>query len=355
MKNLMKPLRRVHGIIHEKRQCSKQANRLICTLAADADSLVYYVMTPAHGNLGDHAIACSGCNELARRGITYRELTIDDIALLQRCRKLKVMSGHPIIINGGGNIGTLWPGEDRRIREIIKSCPRSKIICFPSTAYYDDTPKGEKEMKQAKRTFRRHPALSMFARDESTYHIFLEMGIETSLVPDLALLLDKQLPAQDRKKCILCLRSDREHTMDDSDAMELKLSVQKLFGDQVSNSDMFIHRRVPPKDRERVLNDKFMEFRNAALVVTDRLHGMIFAAITATPCIVLDSKSPKIRGCYSWLERLGFIRFANSPSQVLELYREIQLVQAHYDPDRYASEFLPLKKALDSLLPIQKN
>ncbi len=45
-------------------------------------------------------------------------------------------------------------------------------------------------------------------------------------------------------------------------------------------------------DRMEELNSKFAEFLSSGLVITDRLHGMIFAAITGTPCIALDNKSP---------------------------------------------------------------
>lgn len=349
MNSLLKPLRRLHGIIHEKRQYRLMADSLIRSVKKDPRSLVYYVMTPTHGNMGDHAIAISGASQLFNRGIPFRELTINDIFLLQRCRMLRVMNGHPIIINGGGNIGTLWVGEDRRIREIIQACPRSKIICFPSTAYYEPSPDGEKRKKRAKKCFRKHPSLQLFARDEYSFHIFQEMGLDVTLVPDLALLLDKQMPAQKRKGCVICLRSDLERTLDQTQVDAVKKAAQTLFSDSVSESDMNIRQQVMPEDRERVLDEKFMEFRKASLVITDRLHGMIFAAVTATPCIVLDSKSPKVRGCYSWLKQLGYIKLANDPTDIQGLFLQLQLESAHYDSKRFATLFRPLLKALDSL------
>ena len=52
------------------------------------------------------------------------------------------------------------------------------------------------------------------------------------------------------------------------------------------------------------------------MVITDRLHGMIFCAITETNCIVLDSKSPKLRGCYEWISHLGYIRFVSNTDEL---------------------------------------
>lgn len=42
--------------------------------------------------------------------------------------------------------------------------------------------------------------------------------------------------------------------------------------------------------------NKYIKFRECELVITDRIHGMIFAAITGTPCIALSNY--KIKGTY---------------------------------------------------------
>ena len=44
-------------------------------------------------------------------------------------------------------------------------------------------------------------------------------------------------------------------------------------------------------------------------MVTDRLHGMIFAALTKTPCIVVPNSNYKIKGIYEWLKGLNYISF----------------------------------------------
>ena len=44
------------------------------------------------------------------------------------------------------------------------------------------------------------------------------------------------------------------------------------------------------------------------LVVTDRLHCMIFCAVTGTPCIAFDNSNKKISGVYKmWLGDLNYI------------------------------------------------
>jgi len=58
---------------------------------------------------------------------------------------------------------------------------------------------------------------------------------------------------------------------------------------------------------------------------------MVFCAITGTPCILLGSRSPKIRGCYEWIRNLPYIRFADQPEQISALFREMADKETHYD------------------------
>ena len=92
--------------------------------------------------------------------------------------------------------------------------------------------------------------------------------------------------------------------------------MQKIFGDKVSNSDMISSSSVDLGDRSATVERKLEQFASAELVITDRLHGMIFAAIAGTSCIVVNSKSPKVRGCYEWIRHLPYIRFAESAADV---------------------------------------
>ena len=78
--------------------------------------------------------------------------------------------------------------------------------------------------------------------------------------------------------------------------------------------------------------DKFMgEIGGKELVITDRLHGMIFCAITGTPCVVINSKSPKVRGCYEWIKHLDYIRFADKAEDIAAEYYAIPKGPHYYD------------------------
>jgi pyruvyl transferase EpsI len=69
--------------------------------------------------------------------------------------------------------------------------------------------------------------------------------------------------------------------------------------------------------REYELEKKLDEFRSAKLVITDRLHGMIFAAITGTPCVALNNISKKVEGVYQWIKYLDYIKMAQTVDDAL--------------------------------------
>ncbi len=62
---------------------------------------------------------------------------------------------------------------------------------------------------------------------------------------------------------------------------------------QYDETDTVINKNVSKRTRDEELRKKWDQFSKSGLVITDRLHGMIFAAITGTPCIAIDNKSKK--------------------------------------------------------------
>ena len=69
---------------------------------------------------------------------------------------------------------------------------------------------------------------------------------------------------------------------------------------------------------ELYVYNKLTEFASASLVITDRLHGLIFSAITNTPCIAFDNLSGKVHGIYHWIEDIPTIRLINTFKEIKE-------------------------------------
>ena len=129
----------------------------------------------------------------------------------------------------------------------------------------------------------------------------------------------------------------------------IRHQAEQIFGVLVSDTDMVLPGRVPVDQRENALNEKFAQFAGAELVITDRLHGMIFCAITGTPCIVLDSKSPKVRGCYEWIRHLDYIRFADKPEDIAAEYRAIPEGPHRYDKSHLTQYYQTLGEDIQNI------
>lgn len=144
---------------------------------------------------------------------------------------------------------------------------------------------------------------------------------------------------------MVCLRNDVEKTMMDENQRIMLAFLNKKY-DKIIYSDMVENKSIGPEESNYMVQRKLREFAASELVITDRLHGMIFAAVTETPCIVLNSRSHKIRGCYEWLSKLGYIRFLDDINSLPGVLEELVLIKPVYDSDAIVNEMEPLYRVL---------
>lgn len=329
--DLLMPLCRLHGHMYETQKAYMETRQL-CNRIREADEdTVLFVLSPTHGNLGDHAIALSTTRLLAEINIKYLEITTVQLTRLKQYHKLGVMNGRKIIVNGGGNLGTLWFSVEKLFRSIIQNNPKSTIVCLPNTIVYEQSKWGNRELERSEKIYKRHPSLLLYARERISFEFMKERYPNVKLMPDMVLFMNESKMQKDRKGCLLCLRNDLEKNRTAEQEGKIVSSVRQMFHEQVRYTDMYIGHSVSPENRIKALENQYEEFKKAQLVITDRLHGMIFAAITGTPCIVMDSRSPKVRGCYEWIQHLKYIRFADDAGQIETLYMEMPKSGNQYD------------------------
>lgn len=290
----------------------------------------FLVFTPIHGNLGDHAIAKAETDILTEQHINFFEIPGNDLNNLDKHGHLPLLNGHPILINGGGILGTLWPDDESLVRKTILSNPQSKILIFPNTVYYENTEKGKKEFERAKNIYGSHTNLKLYTREAYSYEVSKQLCQNTALVPDMVLSMKCDENSEEREGCLLCLRSDRERTLSAEERNEIYSQAKDLFH-HVELIDTVKAGLIPIAEREDKLNSFFSALKKTELVITDRLHGMIFCAITGTPCIVVNSKSPKVLGCYDWLKDLPYIKFCTDCKEIKEIYLHMPHGSQHYD------------------------
>ncbi len=98
-------------------------------------------------------------------------------------------------------------------------------------------------------------------------------------------------------------------------------------------TDTFIEDVYAPDDRKRkqIIQEKLIEFSQAKLIITDRLHGMILAYLSKTPCIVLSNYNYKIKGVYEWIKEIEWVIYTDKIEEIDGL---VDNLMENYLPDR---------------------
>lgn len=283
---------------------------------------------PHHGNIGDNAIAIAE-EELIKKIFPQHKLYMMQEKYLDICvnKAKKFINNEDIILlHGGGNIGDTYERPEKGRREVIKTFLNNKIIIFPQTSYFSDTEKGQKELEISKQIYNNHKNLIMLAREEKSYKFMKEhfYNCKIYLTPDIVMTLNKS-SSKSRENALLLFRTDTEKTLEDSNIEKIKEIAENKFGNYTM-SDMNLGSgivNIGGNKRDEVLNNKLEQFQNSQIAITDRLHGMIFAAITETPCVVFGNFNHKISESYKWLKNLEYIQFCNDIEEIEQAIEKV--------------------------------
>lgn len=309
IKKLVVELRRKSANINRKWRQRKQILNFAQSLRKTEQAIII-LGTVEYANLGDQAI-CLSEREFLERYATVFE--IRDTLFRARRELLKdiIRTNDILVIPGGGNMGDFWPKDEERRRWIIQDYPNNKIIVFPQTICYTDTKKGKNDLRVSQDVYNEHKHLVLCAREKISYQIMKDVYPRCNVlfVPDIVLALERTFINIERNGVLVCMRNDIEKRIDDNSIQELlkQLSARNV---QCYCTDTVFSGNVEEIDRDKTVTEKIREFANTAVVLTDRLHGMIFAAITGTTCIVLPNNNHKIEGVYrAWLQDCEWIHF----------------------------------------------
>ncbi len=282
---------------------------------------VILVGTPTHSNIGDSAIVIAEHHFLNNCGFSKRHILELSVSAYERRkdRVLSMLRKNPSILvclHGGGNMGDQWPKEETFRRAVLTELPVRSILLFPQTIFYSDTKAGKAFEQDSIKVYDSRHDLTIVAREQTSFQIIktLYPNTKSMIAPDIVLseTLDQfgVSPAK-RNGVLLCLRTDPEKSVSEETwkSLESYLNKKKL---RHYRSDMYSPCIVTPQNRKKVVRTKMKEFSKADLVITDRLHGMVFAAITGTPCIVFSNYNHKVFGTYEWIQYLPYIHFSES-------------------------------------------
>ncbi|MBD5523915.1 MAG: hypothetical protein HDR04_05775 [Lachnospiraceae bacterium] len=262
--------------------------------------------TPLHTNLGDHLITLSEHN-LLEKNCSRRVIEIPtEVFQSYKSDVMKVVPADAIIyINGGGWMGNLWPDDELYMQELVDSFSEHRVIILPQTIYYDEKTGNMGDLiREGADKFSRCNKLILCVRDYRSYVLAREYypKVDVRLMPDIALSYSIQFNDTFQKKVVgVCLRNDRELVVNHAGIALIK-TIMEADGYYFREITTMSKKRVSEEEREKTVKQKLREFYECGFVVTDRLHGMIFAYLVGTPCIVFDNKTQKVSGVYKqWL------------------------------------------------------
>jgi exopolysaccharide biosynthesis predicted pyruvyltransferase EpsI len=262
---------------------------------------------PDHSNVGDSAIWLGEMAYLRKCGRlpAYHSAIADfeDDA----CRA--AIGDGPILIHGGGNMGTLWPKHEAFRLHLLRTHRGRPIVQMPQSLHYAD-PAATAEMAAA---IQGHGQFTLLVRDARSL-AFAEQHFDCAihLCPDAALMLGRQPRSPAAEPVFALLRTDHERAAGQTDALP-----SGVVADDWLEEDPGQKRRLrlslklgrlftrDPMARRAARQRRLAEWRlqrglamlsTGDLVVTDRLHAHILSLLLDIPHVLLDNSYGKVAG-----------------------------------------------------------
>lgn len=269
---------------------------------------------PWHSNPGDAAIWKGQTIALAALGHRLVYTATNGNFEQNRLDRLLPDDG-VVLLHGGGNFGDLWPRVHAHRESIMQLLRDRPIVQLPQTVHFDDETVGDESLAR----LAAHPNLTVMARDARSLDRLRQAGISALLSRDAtsALWPGRQVahaPARPTRVLFL-LRSDHErHTPLPSNlisqakdwtdlgiSLDITDSAEKIVNRGLNIIDRVQQRggrALPASCRARITQQRLQTNRliDAAtqvitshdVIVTDRLHAMLFGLAYGRTVVVID-------------------------------------------------------------------
>lgn len=282
---------------------------------------IFLIGTSEHSNIGDAAI-CLGTFKFIRKYFENRKIIeISTYEFENRYAYLSSLINDDdlILLQGGGNLGNRYIAEENVRRKVIQDFPNNKIVILPQTFYFDETEDGKKELKISSKIYNRHKDLTIFARGHKSEEKMKENFKNSKIYNyiDIALILEKKYNYE-RNGIFLCLRDlDDESGLVEGQAADI-LKIVKKYDINYEKSNNMYSNNIYKNLRDYVVNTELEKVSKHKIIVTDRLHGLIFSIITKTPCVLISSYNYKINDFYEFVKDSNAIFFIDKDLNKLE-------------------------------------
>ena len=314
-----------------------------------------------YGNIGDIAITRAQIRFLERAlpHVSVVAVPISKTRTRLRDIKAQITDDDLITIIGGGNMGSLYSEIEAFRQRVIRSFPRNHIICFPQTLDFDDSHTSHVALGKIASSYACHNDIDVFMRERVSFERAEDLFKDSPsprvwLIPDVVLCLDlvelDVQPTSVREGIVMCLRNDTEIRISNVDR-DVVLSCAQATGLPIVSTDTYLPEWGLSDERSlEMLRGTLREFQSSRLVITDRLHGMIFAAISGTPCLTLPSLNHKTEHVYrEWLSDASYVEFIREitrESVQAGIHRMLTMSEQRLALPSFEAAFEPLRNAV---------
>ncbi|MCW3764654.1 polysaccharide pyruvyl transferase family protein [Weissella confusa] len=320
------------------------------------ENRIFLFGTPLYMNYGDLAISLAEIQFMKEHFPSKEIITISEDVLYNQLATIKriVNSTDIIALQGGGNMNDLYPLQDKQRADIIKKFKDNRIVLFPQSASYDLTDHNS-SFYDIRNNILTRENVYLFFRDKYSTQFMKDNLYNKKVfsVPDIVLSLRVKNRDISRQNIITTfLRHDDEKLTSEKLNDLIKNERERYIIKSSDTVDQFwMEHAINKWNHEKLINKKLLEFQSSKLIITDRLHGMIFAIITGTPAIVFDNANHKIRNAYnSWLQHVPYIYYVDNKDKIKGIYAKIDKImnqkpQTYKVPD-FSDKYTELIKAL---------
>ena len=279
--------------------------------AEDEKPRIFLLNTPDYMNLGDQAIAFAEQIYITENFGEFYEIGShmchpDALTELSKCIKKNDI----LMFQGGGNLGSLWRFCEEILRDILIKFPENLVVVFPQSVFYGDSEEEKEYFEKSQRIYNAHKHLVICTRDKQSYDFVTNSyNCKCLLLPDIVLTLKYSESNKQRQGIGIVLRNDKEQYISDEYHKDI-YDVSSLLEQEVKTiTHLPADENITRSDRIKSILDLYSSQR---LIITDRLHGMVFSAITNTPCVVFDNSYGKTSELYeTWLKDVSCITFTD--------------------------------------------
>lgn len=276
------------------------------SLKDNTNKKAYVFLAADYGNLGDVAITYAQTQFLKN---TLQGFDIIDVPISKTLEgivsiKKEIKSNDIVTTVGGGNFGDLYDQIEFYRQLVVESFPNNKVVSFPQTMDFSNSPEGIKALQKAKKRYNAHKNMTFIAREAVSFEMMKKAFPMNNVImtPDIVMSLNKKEPEYKRDGVVLCLRADDEKLLQKEEQEKLIRLVDQNFKSKKIYDTHINRNHLTLEEREDELSKIWNQFKRAELVITDRLHGMIFCYVTKTPCLVFQNNNHKVKGSYEWIK-----------------------------------------------------